>query len=328
MFYQEFDYTIFNPFDENQELNEKKYKFIKNIISPWDMNQKNKLQEYFELLKKSNNYTGAVLTNLNILKEMANQNVIIQPFNLNHLGTNSYDITLGHKFYRLKKLVNEQTVLDLILWSLIFMCILILLLQILKHFTFLFDFWLDLSFLLLCLTVLFIAQVVVLGKKNIYYNIYSQKHVEDLWELGEAEDHCLDNNIKQKIIWIYPNEMILSHTNEAFGGKNYILPILSCRSNLARNGISICKCSFMGNINYTNFWTLEIINHTSFKIPLIVGSRVGQVTFFYTGQLLPNYEIQHKLTQSKEEKNQQQLMDDWKETDMLPKLYDSSEIMF
>ena len=152
------------------------------------------------------------------------------------------------------------------------------------------------------------------------YNIYSiwyKPDVERVWKLHKANDCYHGSNPEDKIIWIRPQERILSHTQEFIGGKNNITTEMKARSSLGRSFISVCLCAGLGDIGYTNRWTLEITNHSRYyTIPLIVGRRIAQIVFFRTGEPISSYNGKYNGGEK-----------DWKPEDMLPKLYlDKEEV--
>ena len=98
-----------------------------------------------------------------------------------------------------------------------------------------------------------------------------------------------------KYILIYPGETILAHTNEFIGGRTVpnsnraITTMMKARSSMGRSGISICKDAGWGDIGYINRWTLEITNFAQVPVALLVGERIGQIVFFYTGHPVTTY---------------------------------------
>lgn len=49
-----------------------------------------------------------MLTGSEILKQVHNENIIIHPFNINHLGPNSHDLTIGHEFKTYKSILDSN----------------------------------------------------------------------------------------------------------------------------------------------------------------------------------------------------------------------------
>jgi deoxycytidine triphosphate deaminase len=124
--------------------------------------------------------------------------------------------------------------------------------------------------------------------------------------------------IGTQYILLEPGELILGHTLEYIGGKNHICSMMKCRSSLGRVGISVCKDAAFGNIGYVNRWTMEISNFSSATVPLVVGSRVAQIVFFYSGKVKKSYENGGNYQNSY--KTMDDLINKWSYTDMLPRL--------
>ena len=193
-----------------------------------------------------------VLSNVEIIKEKNEGNIIIHPFISNNVQINSVDVTLGPYYYREKKTNNE------------------------------------------------------------ILNIWSKESI-DVWELNEAQP--FDND--ELVIWIEPGERILCHTNEFIGTKNNITTMMKTRSSLNRSFISTCLCAGLGDVGYFSRWTMEITNHSRYhKIPLIVGRRISQIVFFRTGEVDNSYKGKYQSSN-----NLNELINNWKPEDMLPKLY-------
>jgi dCTP deaminase len=123
--------------------------------------------------------------------------------------------------------------------------------------------------------------------------------------------------IGTKFILLEPGELILAHTNEFIGGANNITTMMKARSSMGRIGISVCKDAGWGDVGYVNRWTMEISNFSQSTIPLVVGSRVAQIVFFYTGKVTNSYEKKGAYQDKYE--NVDELMEKWQVCDMLPK---------
>lgn len=120
-----------------------------------------------------------------------------------------------------------------------------------------------------------------------------------------------------KYILLEPGELILAHTNEFIGGANYITTMMKARSSMGRIGISVCKDAGWGDVGYVNRWTMEISNFSQSTIPLVVGSRVAQIVFFYTGRVINSYE--KKGAYQEKYDTVDELMEKWQVSDMLPR---------
>jgi len=164
------------------------------------------------------------------------------------------------------------------------------------------------------------------------YNIYDRAHVERVWGTKAdraplAQDVFRSYHEKlehvhpdDRVILLHPGETILAHTNEFIGGRNHITTKMQARSSLGRSFIEVCKCAGWGDVGYVNRWTMEITNNSRhYHVPLIVGSRVAQIIFFETGEILGKdyaaqgkYQTDASLTEIKEK---------WEPTAMLPRLH-------
>jgi len=120
-----------------------------------------------------------------------------------------------------------------------------------------------------------------------------------------------------RYILLEPGELILAHTNEFIGGANYITTMMKARSSMGRIGISVCKDAGWGDVGYVNRWTMEISNFSQSTIPLVVGSRVAQIVFFYTGRVINSYE--KKGAYQEKYDTVDELMEKWQVSDMLPR---------
>ena len=153
------------------------------------------------------------------------------------------------------------------------------------------------------------------------YNPYSHEDVQKLWKLNKAIN-VTDEYVKEygckpnsKIIIIKPRETILAHTNEFIGGINNITSAMQCRSSLARNGVTVCKCAWAGNPGYINKWTMEIENCGPYSVILTVGERIAQIAFMRTGEVEKNYSGSYQSSNDIET-----LQKEWKPEMMLPRL--------
>lgn len=127
------------------------------------------------------------------------------------------------------------------------------------------------------------------------YDIYSESEVKRVWgephrAIEVTEDmqrtyHWVTNKpVGTRIIYLEHGESILAHTNEFIGGRDFITTKMHARSSYGRNFIEVCRCAGLGDVGYVNRWTMEITNNSRFyDIPLVVGRRIAQITFFKTG---------------------------------------------
>lgn len=175
------------------------------------------------------------------------------------------------------------------------------------------------------------------GPNSNIYNIYSEEHVKRIWSTPQQakpysfykEKGIILENIKDddKIIFIEPGERILAHTREMIGGRTTVTTMMKARSSAGRNFISVCLCAGLGDIGYTNYWTMEISNEsTQFRIPLVVGRRYAQIVFFETGEILDKDKTYEKTGKYQNSDDPQITAKSWSPYDMLPKMYKDYEI--
>lgn len=168
------------------------------------------------------------------------------------------------------------------------------------------------------------------------YNPYSEEDVARIWGKPQKPENAgewmkktgvklMNVSDENQIIWISPNETILAHTQEYIGGRESITTMMKARSSMGRNFIEVCKCAGMGDVGFTNRWTMEITNNSQkFTIPLIVGRRVAQIVFFDTEGILSNsYE---KTGKYQKFTDLEKLKESWSPSDMLPKLYKDRDL--
>lgn len=166
------------------------------------------------------------------------------------------------------------------------------------------------------------------------FNPYNPKHVERVWgkEYCQAErarvvmerfpgvrlEEWENIDPEDEIILLGPGKTYLCHTEEFIGFQNVGTTMMKARSSLGRDFIEVCKCAGWGDNGYINRWTMEITNNsTRFTIPLIVGTRVAQIIFFYTGETDRPYvgSGNYQTTSDLEE-----LRKNWRPENMLPRL--------
>jgi dCTP deaminase len=154
---------------------------------------------------------------------------------------------------------------------------------------------------------------------------WASESVDEYWGDPQYADVITDEGMSSfyqlpigtRFILLSPGELILAHTNEFIGGANHICSMMKCRSSLGRCGISVCKDAALGNIGYVNRWTMEVQNLSQSVIPLVVGSRIAQIVFFYTGKTLDSYD--NKGVYQGKYETVDELMEKWEVSDMLPK---------
>lgn len=149
---------------------------------------------------------------------------------------------------------------------------------------------------------------------------WSEDSVNQYWDRLEYatsdESTKLSFGTGKRYILMEPGETILAHTNEFIGGYENICCLLMCKSSLSRLGISVCKDPSLGNVGYVNRWTMQITNSTKSKVPLLVGSRIAQIMFLYTGKVSEKYD--KKGLYQTQFSTVEELVENWSVNDMLP----------
>ncbi len=258
-------------------------------------------------LDEQETFRHGCLSDKEILKRMKTGDIVIEPFDKKNLNTSSYDLRLGQYYYR------EQA---------------------------------------------------PKGGLEVY-NPFSKSHVQDVWgkqhfeavpvklffedkeffktylyQLGiragyvprqidvKQVEHTFENiHPEDKVIFIFPKETILAHTQEFIGGRNTVTTMMKARSSLGRNFIEVCKCAGWGDVGYINRWTMEITNNSTYRIiPLVVGRRMAQMIFFdvgtiegedYTKAAYSKYQSSHDLEQTRIS---------WTPSQMIPKMHLDGDI--
>jgi len=239
---------------------------------------------------QDNKITMSVLSDSDILTEQKNGNVIISPFNESQVNNSSYDVTLGEFFYceqgsnettRAFNPYSEESVNST--WKS-------------QYETYYCD----------------------LNKEFDCYQAITKKQI--LQDSKDKHTFNLDGiSDDEKVILIAPGENMLCHTNEFIGGRNNITTMMKAKSSMGRSFIECCSDSGWGDVGYTNRWTMEIRNNSEYHtIVLVVGRPIAQIVFLRTGDVTNSYE---KKGSYQKDSNLKDLIQNWKPTDMLPKLY-------
>ena len=169
------------------------------------------------------------------------------------------------------------------------------------------------------------------------YSPYSEADVKRIWGKPKRAERAREYTKKfglslpvgikprDRVIWIPPGATFLCHTEEFIGGRNIINAFMKARSSLGRNFIEVCKCAGWGDIGYVNRWTMEVTNNSKhYTIPLVVGRRVAQMSFFEVEPILGadytkegKYQTRDSLVEIKKS---------WQPEMMLPKMWRDREV--
>jgi deoxycytidine triphosphate deaminase len=238
------------------------------------------------------------LTDIGILRHMIAGNITIQPFHIELLQSNGYDVRLGKQYWELTdpavrgearghrydKFSHEDKVFPII--------------NPLDQTT-IQDAWhgpLDAVPLRQ-----YQDQRLAAGKA-----VPAKEWVYNRFLIGLEPD--------DEVIILPPLHMILGHTIEFIGGRNIIDTTISGKSTSGRIGIETCSDADKGDIGYRLRWTLEIVNKfPDSAIPLVVGQPYATVTFI---QVDPP--AQHYAGSYQSEESIEVLIQSWKPELMLP----------
>ncbi len=91
---------------------------------------------------------------------------------------------------------------------------------------------------------------------------------------------------------------------------------MKARSTIGRGGLTVCSCAGSGDVGYFSRYTYEIHNRNPMPVVLKVGSRLAQIIFMRTGEVLNSYE---KRGQYQESNELEKLVFTWNPLFMLPK---------
>jgi dCTP deaminase len=192
---------------------------------------------------------GCVLSDKDIIDEL-NKSVIIEPFNRDQVGPNSYDTTLGEFYYERNTSEDDMPAFYNPLNG--------------KHVA---KFW----------------NVNLNASMN-----YGAKKAKTI--TTQDEEDLYDLKIGDKFIVIKSGHMILAHTNEFIGSRDNVTTMMKSRSTIGRGGLTICSCAGSGDVGFFNRYTYEIHNRNPIPVVLRVGDRIGQILFMRTGEVLTSYE--------------------------------------
>lgn len=132
--------------------------------------------------------------------------------------------------------------------------------------------------------------------------------------LEESEKYGVP--MDQRFILVKPKGHILGHTMEFIGGVNFITTEMKAKSSVGRSCITVCRDAGWGDIRYINRWTMEITNNSEYPLIFIVGKRIAQIVFYYTGPTFKPYAGKYQSSF-----DLPTLIETWVPEMMLPKLY-------
>lgn len=237
---------------------------------------------------------GLLLSDLGILRHFLADNIVINPFNIENLTPNSYDVTLDGCYYRQE---HQLDFLNQVIY------------ESPRHLTSKSDGLMGIEH---GVTSIFNPW----DSHNVDYTWRRQEAVKAQEWMGKNKVSLEEINPEDEIIMLNPHEMILARTQEFIGGRNVVSTTISARSTVGRSFLEVCNDANLGHIGFINFWTLEIKNKSdNFAIPLLVGQRYAQISFFETEPSAQSYQGEYQTSLDLE-----RIKADWRPEMMLPKM--------
>jgi dCTP deaminase len=194
-----------------------------------------------------------LLSDKRILELMVEGRVIIEPFERESLGTNSYDVRLGQFYYlpnerQLGRLhANDGPVKTLMLWDERDSA----------------GYWLG------------------------PYDALAEEGPSDFAK--EYFPPVLDWQHRPGFIFVPAGQTVLAHTIEVVGGRSGVTASMRSRSSIGRSGLCVCRAAGLGDVGYVSRWTLEISNASTSHRLIPVGARVAQMLFYDVGETEAEY---------------------------------------
>lgn len=233
------------------------------------------------------------LPDLGIIRHLLAGNIVIDPFSVDQLTPNSYDVILGEYFFRERGRIEHPPILESP-----------------RH-----------GLKSLVATEKYDAALPM-------YNPYDPLNVDYFWR-EDKPIRIKDLSVKQKseielkglddedlIVILEPHENILGHTEEFIGGLNVVATRISAKSSTGRSMLEVCNDADMGHIGFRSRWTLEIRNKSdTHAIFLVVGQPYAQLEFSETEPSAQSYQgaYQRYPNLEVEKKN-------WRPRDILPQV--------
>lgn len=221
-----------------------------------------------------------LLSNSQILRHIESGNIVIDPFNEDHLNNVSYDLTLsGHAaYYRSKKEIDgfpepiqiSNKIKELQGRD-------------------------DVS----------VEDLQALG----YWTPFAE---------NPALRYKLGDFTKVGYLALGSGQRILGTSQEFAGGRKCVTTSLQATSTAGRLGITVCMCAGWGDVGYINRWVFEIQNVSPYEIVLPVGARIAQLCFHEVAMPTTGTSYEHRGSYQSSS-DIEELKKNWKPEDMLPK---------
>lgn len=139
-----------------------------------------------------------------------------------------------------------------------------------------------------------------------------------VWDMcnTDPQDAMYGIDDDEEIIFLRPGETILAHTQEFIGGVKNVTTKMQARSSIGRSNLEVCRCAGWGDVGYFNRWTMEIQSNNDRIIPLVVGRRIAQISFFRTD---PTDMVYSQTGNYQQTEKLEELINNWNPHMILPK---------
>lgn len=240
-----------------------------------------------------------LLSDVGILRHFLAGNIVIDPFNIERLQSNGYDVSLEENYfvYHSSPTTSGSPI---------------------KEFSPIFPAWKGGS-----------PIFNPLDREDVFWSWREVQHAQTVGELLKSLEQSLrympgarnlrfleGYELDDKVIFIEPGQMILGHTVEFVGGRNVISTTISGRSSLGRSMIEACSDANLGDIGFINRWTLELANKSQVAtIALMVGQPIATIQFMEVEPPIANYRGVYQDGKTLEE-----VKASWEPEDLLPKM--------
>jgi dCTP deaminase len=170
-----------------------------------------------------------------------------------------------------------------------------------------------------------------------FFNPFSEQDVQRVWGKPQLARPVFDavppymdlSNFKEhhRAIVLAPHENILCHTQEFIGSQRMFATTMKARSSWGRSFTTVCRCAGQGDVGYFNRWTMEVTNNSRYhNLVLLVGMRMAQLTFDRVASDHVSYSDNERKSKYQASPDIETLMEEWRPTDMLPRLYMDREL--
>lgn len=264
-----------------------------------------------EMLILKQEAMGGILNAIGILRHLVLGNIVIDPFNPEQLGVNSYDVKLGENYYLSWETLRSADEAKIS-----------------------------------TLQVVLGPRGRFRDQQSFpLYNPQDGRNPSRMWRgpiqaitlndffkhlavlnqsFGDLSNPQLYPQDSTRVIILYPGQTILCHTQEFIGGQHCIVPFMQARSSVGRSGLMVCEDAGLGNSGYISRWTMEVRNKSPQAAQiLVVGNCYAQMAFFPTENLPAGVGYSGEY---QKESDLAEIRENWRPEMMLPKTITPSNI--